>query len=266
MFSIAASIIIPLMPATVAETPATQPTSSYIVLIGDSIAEGHPAHHGRLHAADGKFDPSHADRPGQLGFELAKQLGIRVLNQGIGGQSSLDVRKRWDRDVSGLSVDPGDGRGDRTLSESDVRPVAVYLHVGINDFSLRVPGDELRSNFIFFAERCRTEKIRLIVDNVGAENDTRWFTAEVQAAVHQFNRWLSTDLKQLYPEILIVDYCAWSTAGTRNLAIPNPEMFVDDVHPNEKGYADFADFAAKQVRLLLKTPVLPSTPSTRRSE
>jgi lysophospholipase L1-like esterase len=231
------------------------------VLIGDSIAEGHPALHGRLHATEGRFDPSHADQPGQLSFELAQRLGVRIINQAIGGQSSGDVRKRWARDVLGETSDPQDGRGDRTIDEDGSPPIAVYLHVGINDFSLKTPADVLRENFLFFAEQCRTRKMLLILDNIGAESDLRWFTPSVQESARQFNAWLATDFRKAHPEALLIDYCGWSTGGTGDLAAPRAKFFADDVHPNKAGYADFADFAAKQIHPLVKQLIAPSQPT-----
>lgn len=234
-----------------------------MILIGDSIAEGHPALHGRLHTGlTGAFNPSHLDQPGQLGFELSKRLGLRVINQGIGSQSSKDVRARWARDVLGVATDPGDGRGAKTLDESGASLLAAYVHVGINDFSLKVPASELKANFVYFAESCQKPGIQLIIDNIGAESDTRWLTPPVREAIQEFNHWLSTEFLRQHPEVLLIDYCSWSTAGTGDLTRPRAEMFADDVHPNQKGYADFAEFAAERVGSYLKRPISPTTQPT----
>lgn len=244
--------------------PADQTAGSpYMVLIGDSIAEGHPALHGRLHAGpNGSVELSHQDQPGQLGFEMAKRLGLRVINQGIGSQTSTDIRKRWDRDVLGTATDPGDGRGTTTLNEGGALPRAVYVHVGINDFGPKVSLNELKANFIFFAETSRKNGFGLIIDNIGAEGDTRWLTPSVHDAIQEFNHWLSTDFSKDHPDVLLIDYCHWSTASTGNLSKPRAEMFADDVHPNQKGYGDFADFAAKRVAPFLKKRMSPSTQPT----
>jgi lysophospholipase L1-like esterase len=243
--------------------PSTEGASPYMILIGDSIAEGHPALHGRLHPGlTGVFNPSHVDQPGQLGFELAQRLGLRVINQGIGSQSSKEVRARWARDVLGVATDPDDGRGTRTLNESGTLPRAAYVHVGINDFSLKVPASELKANFVYFAESCQKSGIRLIIDNIGAESDTRWLTPPVRESIQEFNHWLSTEFSKQHPEVLLIDYCSWSTAGTGDVTQPRAEMFADDVHPNQKGYAAFAEFAAERVGPYLKRRISPTTQPT----
>lgn len=69
------------------------------VIIGNSIAEGHPAAHGRLHIPGGGYDLSKPNEAGQISYYLEQLTGLKIYNHGIGGQRSDQIRDRWDRDA-----------------------------------------------------------------------------------------------------------------------------------------------------------------------
>ena len=246
----------------------------FIVLVGDSIAEGHPSLHGRLHPHEPtvwnaakawldlghtsnrlnptgyvKYDKDYPSKPGQLSYEFSKRWGIPVLNQAIGGQTSDEVRKRWPRDVLGQSVDVRDGRGERTFPFSGQKPLAVYLHVGINDIRKDVPAARIKDNFLFFAQSSRDNNIVLIADNIGSDNNARLSIAARQERVAEINNWLAIEFKARFPEVHVVDYLDWSSGGTKNLTTLRQGMFADDVHPNRTGYVDYANYVARKLRL-----------------
>lgn len=219
----------------------------YMVLIGDSIAEGHPALHGRLHPNSDSYDPNYVSQPGQLSYEFAKRWGLPVVNQAIGGQTSTQVRQRWGRDVLAQTVSVGDGRGSTTLSFGGQLPYAVYLHVGINDIATDVPVATIKDNFTFFAQSCRDNGLLLIVDNIGADSNTSWFNATRRGYAAEINAWLKTTFKQQFPEVYLVDYLDWSSNGTGDLQTLRPSLFADDVHPTKDGYGAFAEYVDKHL-------------------
>ena len=214
----------------------------YMVLIGDSIAEGHPDLHGRLHpTGNAGYNKNYVSEEGQLSYELSKGLNMPVINQGIGSQTSVDIRNRWPRDVLGQVYNPNDGRGSSTLEFGGQKPYAVWLHIGINDvFSSAITLETIKENFQFFAQSCRDNGILLIVDNIGAHSGN---TAATIAKTNQVNDFLSNELLAEFPEVALVDYKAWSNEGSADLAYLRPLCFKDNVHPNKAGYSDFADFA-----------------------
>ena len=217
----------------------------YAVIIGDSISEGHPALHGRLHPGAAAFDPDYESLPGQLSYEFSGKFNIPFVNHGIGSQTSVDVRNRWARDVLHQIVDVGDGRGSQTMDFGGQLPYLVYLHVGINDVNLGVSVNTIKENFEFFAQSCRDNNILLIVDNIGAYSG---YGLSGEAAAITINEWLVGEFSNDYPEVEVVDYLGWSSDGTYNYRILKSGMFADTIHPNIKGYADFANFAADRIR------------------
>ncbi|WP_274005229.1 GDSL-type esterase/lipase family protein [Vibrio parahaemolyticus] len=226
------------------------PGEPYIVLIGDSISEGHPALHGRLHPAGSSgFDPDYKSQPGQLSYEFAQHFRVPVINHGIGGQTSTQVRSRWNRDVLHQISDPGDGLGDSTMTFGGQLPYAVYLHVGVNDVFTGLPVETVKDNMRFFAESAKDNGIKLIVDNIGADSV---YDLTKEAAAREINNWLSGEFTSLYPEVEIMDYLHWSTDGTFDYKHLKPGMFVDTVHPSKAGYADFAVYVSDNINTQFK--------------
>ena len=226
------------------------PGEPYIILIGDSIAEGHPLLHGRLHPNNGvAYDPDYKSEPGQLSYEFSQHFQVPVINHGIGGNTTKMVRERWARDVLHQSYDPGDGRGDKTMDFEGQIPYAVYLHVGINDVNQEVPIDEIKNNFVFFAESAKDNNIKLIIDNVGAY---RSYTVEKETVARELNGWLYGQYFSMYPEVELIDYLGWSNGFSGDYWTLNPGKFHDTVHPNKVGYTDFALFVSKQITTKFK--------------
>ncbi|PMK00012.1 GDSL-type esterase/lipase family protein [Vibrio sp. 10N.261.55.A7] len=239
----------------------------YIVLIGDSIAEGHPALHGRLHPAplnfdadqDSQalssafhpglmiFDADYKSQPGQMSYELSSHFGLPILNHGIGGQTTTDIRNRWPRDVLHKVFDPGDGRGNMTMNFDGVLPYAVYLHAGINDIAEGAKLNTIKENMLFFAASTETNDIKLIINNIGAYSD---YSIDMIEVAEKVNDWLISDLSSSYSHITIVDYLDWSSDGTGNYRHLKKNMFADVIHPNKEGYKHFSVYAAQSLSWL----------------
>ncbi|QDJ52981.1 SGNH/GDSL hydrolase family protein [Bordetella hinzii] len=217
----------------------------YAVLIGDSIAEGEIQRKGRLNV-QGQFIPDYPSSPGQLSYELAQYSGVFHFNQGIGGQTSTQVRARWRRDALAEDDDPGDGRGPRTLPAGTL-PRLIYLHVGINDVAMgMLPLRTMQDNFIYFAQTAAEKSIPLVVDNIGA------YLGMTDAMILQtraFNDWLLQELAPRYPGLRVVDYLYWSSGGSNDYRKLAPGMFADGVHPSTTGYAAFARYVHETLKL-----------------
>lgn len=215
----------------------------YCVGIGDSIMEGHPALHGRLHPT---YNPSQGSEPGQLPYELSKHFGLPVINHGWGGQTSVQVRARWPRDVLAQDVVVGDGVPFTMGFAGGKLPYMVYLHVGINDIWTDVPVATIKDNFRFFAQSCRDNKILLVLDNIGPDDDAA-FTATRQANAAEVNRWLANEFAVQFPEVYQMDYLHWASGGTNDFRTLRVGCFADDVHPTKAGYAMWAAHVARNL-------------------
>lgn len=204
------------------------------VIIGDSIAEGHPALHGRLHPEHDGFDPDYPDKPGQLSYELAQLYGFRFYNQGIGSQTTTDIWNRWERDVLGQISDPSDGRGDRTLT---TKPNIVVVSAGINDVAGGVDLTTIQNNLISMAESALNNNIEIIFLNVGPFDAA---TADMLTKIDQLNTFMVGDLLTHNSNAIIVDYYTF-IEDPANPGKVNPALTAGDgIHPSKTGYSQLA--------------------------
>lgn len=225
--------------------PATK--KQYMILIGDSIAEGHPLAHGRLHKDYGaEMDLTKPNEEGQLSYYFEKQFHMACLNQGIGGHNSNNIwRGRWQRDVL-----PNDGTHEST-NPYNINPSIVYIHVGINDIAANASYELVTSNIKNMVESARGLGAVVYLDTIGPDitkdrnTELPWFTPELQERAKAVNDfiWSLSD-----PQVHVIDYLKWASNGTMDFLTLKPGMFADTVHPNKEGYADFAKFVDESLR------------------
>lgn len=211
------------------------------VVIGDSISEGHPMLHGRLHPSGSNgFDADYPNQSGQLSYELGQITGLYFYNHGIGGQTSTQVWNRWRRDVLAENYDPNDGRGAKTLDE---KPHCVFIVVGINDIFIGVDPKETRQNMVNMAKSARDNGVIAVFLNAGAHNAA---TAEQNKAISDLNKWMSEKLPVFGAQV--VDFHRWSL-DTDGSGV-NGVFFADNVHPSSGGYKVLARYILDQVNEL----------------
>ncbi|HHT27129.1 MAG TPA: capsular biosynthesis protein [Firmicutes bacterium] len=208
--------------------------SRFGVVIGDSIAEGHPALHGVLHPGPATYDPNYPNQPGQLSYELADLSGIRWYNHGIGSQTTEHVRGRWLRDVLALEHDPGDGRGSRTLTSL---PDMVVVSVGVNDVSLQIPALTTQTNITYMADTLSALGIPVVFFTLPPSDR---FSPEQIQAVRDMNAWMSSNLPG--PNVAVVDLYSWFE-DPANPGKVNSQLAADYIHPSKEGYRQLAQMA-----------------------
>ncbi len=216
----------------------------YMIVIGDSLAEGRPGLVGQLdRSVNGNYNPKHLSLPGQLSYELSRPLGLRIINQAVGGQTSSGIRLRWPRDALGQTV------GDlKTVPNHAGQPKVIFLHVGINDIANGDDLEKIKGNFRYFAQSAKERRIWLVVANIGVDAAPSWFNPEKQAIAKQFNVWLAQSLKPEYDNLFLIDYLNWSSAGTNDFLHQRPGIFSDDVHLTKSGYRQYAHYIVEQLK------------------
>lgn len=216
-------------PATLENWVQVQPP--FGVVIGDSIAEGHPGRHGRLHPDANNYDPNYPNLDGQPSYELGRHTNMYWYNHGIGSQSSGQVWDRWPRDVLAEIYDPGDGRGDSTLPR---KPYAVVINIGINDIFLGVPLGVLKINMIKMVLSARENGILVGFNTVGPHGAA---TEQQKAAIRAMRDWALKVIPRY--GAYVFDFFSWfESTSTPDSA--NTDLAIDAVHPSRGGYASWA--------------------------
>lgn len=184
-----------------------------IVALGDSTTAGTPGWLSPLES------PPHGagDRTSQYAHWLAlAHPEWDVLNRGVNGERSDQVRARFDRDVV------------------SVRPAAVVIIAGVNDVYQGRPAAHVISQLSAMYDEARQAAIPVVAGTIIPYNTA---TPEQNARMHEVNRWIRA--------------CAASTAGihfvdTRAAAgrPDNSDLLADTrdgLHPTSAGYRAMAD-------------------------
>lgn len=198
----------------------------YGVVIGDSVAMGAPGLCGRLQPEVDvvSYDDDYPNAPGQLSYELGRLTGMYWFNHGIGGQTSGMIWSRWRRDVLGETYDVGDGAGSQTLPR---KAYAVWINAGVNDITLNVDEETIKTNLLNMAISCKNNGIVCVFDNIGDHNI--WDTIKRNKAI-SINTWMKETLPKY--GAYVCDFYSWASTG---LGVRS-DMFADNVHPSKWGY------------------------------
>jgi lysophospholipase L1-like esterase len=199
------------------------------VIIGDSIAEGHPNVHGRLHQSyeDPTFNDAILNEFGTPAFELSRRTGLHWYNHGIGGQNSQQILERFSRDALGDAVDVGDGRPTTTLPS---KPVWVWVNAGINDVSALTDTLVTKSNLLQMALLAFKAGVKIGFNTIGPVNG---HDAAQRAMQDDINQYILTVLPLYGAHVF--DFHSWFV-DPANPAVINPLYNADGVHPSKIGY------------------------------
>lgn len=167
------------------------------VLMGDSICEG----------AKGEFQKT-------------------ATAKGIPGQTSNQVRARWQKDV--LSLKPK-----WVILSAGINDLAQSTNEGLNHAILQV-----KANLEAMAKSADVAGIKLLVltlppyrlKNIPPNKDGPHFLA-----VQEVNEWIKHELTKKYP-IRIFDYYHFVEEKTKDPK-QAPLLFKDPIHPSPRGYA-----------------------------
>lgn len=175
-----------------AANEALAATRPQVVLMGDSITENW------LMADPGFF-------------------GTRVVNRGIGGQTSAQMLVRFRADVIAL------------------RPQAVHILAGTNDVAGNngpTSPQNYRNNIMSMVELARANGIRVILGAIPPADRFTWRPGlEPVPLIRELNQWLRDYAKQ--NGLGFIDYHAPLAGAAQEL---RADLGNDGVHPNAEGY------------------------------
>lgn len=218
------------------------------VVLGNSIAEGHPAIHGRLHPGGlATFDATVQDVFGTLSYTLRQLTHYRWFNHGIGSQTTAQLVARMNRDLLGQTFDNGDGRGSRTLRR---KPNIAIVDGGVNDIRTGVNTAVTIANLETIARAGRDNGIQMVFLNI--PGDTAG-TDIIYRKIDTLNAYFASPaLQELGASV--VDFNSFWKNPTYNDNRHRSAYIVDYVHPSTTGY----DTLAKYIFRVAKLPVLDS--------
>jgi len=218
--------------ASLTGTNWVQVLTPFGVMVGDSIAEGHPALHGRLHQSyvDPTFSDAVVNAYGTPAYALSQRTGMHWYNAGIGGQTTTEILARFTRDALGQTVAVGDGRPDSTLP---AKPVWVWVNAGINDVSALTSVVTTKANLLKMAVLALNAGVNIGFNTIGpvdAHNVTQ--------------RGMQDDINEFILTVLPLygchtfDFHSWF-ADPADATKTNTRFSADGVHPNKTGYNNY---------------------------
>ncbi len=180
-----------------------------IVALGDSTTAGTPAFKSPIEAPpNGRGDPA-----SQYAYWLmTSHPEWEVLNRGVDGERSDQIRGRFERDVVAAA------------------PKAVVIIAGVNDVYQGRSVEHVCAELSVMYARAGQAGIRVVAGSILPYNTA---TPEQNARMQQINDWIRRQ-----PGIVFVDTRAAAAAGG------NPDMLLDSadgLHPTPAGYRRVAD-------------------------
>ncbi len=194
-----------------------------IVALGDSTTAGTPAFKSPIEA------PPHG--AGNVESQYAYWLmqshpDWRVLNRGVNGERSDQIRARFTRDVT------------------DVKPDLVVIIAGVNDVYQGRPAESAERELEAMFDAARNAAIPVIAGSILPYNSA---TPDQNARMHAINRWL-----QAYAtDHADVVFCDTGAAAAAPDAPDRLAASPDGLHPVPEGYKLMAERLEPVIRSVL---------------
>ena len=183
-----------------------------IVAMGDSTTAGTPGWKSRIEAPpDGA-----GDKTSQYACWLMQaHPEWSVVNQGVNGERSDQIRARFDRDV---------------LQQ---RPNAVVIIAGVNDVYQGRPASHVVQQLTTMYDLGKAARIPVVAGTIIPYNTA---TPDQNARMHEINSWIRNTADGI--SIYFVDTrTAAAATGNADRLFESP----DDLHPSPAGYRRMAD-------------------------
>jgi lysophospholipase L1-like esterase len=196
-----------------------------IVAMGDSTTAGTPAFESpRESPPNGR-----GDETSQYAHWLMKtHPGWNVINQGINGQRSDQIRARFEQDVVAQ------------------KPAVVVIIAGVNDVYQGRPAQHVKEQLAAMYASAHDAGIRVVAGTIIPYNTA---TREQNLAMHDINEWIRAQARA-DPGVIYVDTRA--AVAARN----NPDFLAsspDGLHPDAAGYRRMGDLIGPAIERALRT-------------
>lgn len=188
-------------------------TKTRVVAMGDSTTAGTPGWKSPIEAP-----PSGAgDETSQYAYWLMQaHAEWEVLNRGVNGERSDEIRGRFERDVM------------------DAKPAAVVIIAGVNDVYQGRPAAHVVEQLRAMYTRAAASGIRVVAGSIIPYNTA---TPDQNARMREINEWIRRHA-DAEPGVTFVDTRAAAAAAD------NPDRLFespDQLHPSAAGYRRMAD-------------------------
>jgi acyl-CoA thioesterase-1 len=180
-----------------------------IVALGDSTTAGAPGFQSPVEAPP--------DGAGNVESQFAYWLmqahrDWRVLNRGVNGERTDEIRARFARDVTAA------------------RPQAVVIIAGVNDVYQGRSADAVERELEVMYTAARAAAIPVVAGSIIPYNTA---TPAQNAAMHAINRWIRAYAAAHDPAMVFCDTrAAVAAPGAADRLVSSP----DDLHPSPEGY------------------------------
>ncbi|OFW08146.1 MAG: hypothetical protein A3H96_23285 [Acidobacteria bacterium RIFCSPLOWO2_02_FULL_67_36] len=170
------------------------------------------------------------DETSQYAYWLMKaHPDWEVLNRGVNGERTDQIRARFDRDVV------------------EARPAAVVIVAGVNDIYQGRPARDVTGNLSWMYDRAARAGIRVVAGTILPYDSA---TADQNARMHEVNRWIR-ETSDKDRRIAFVDTrAAVAGADDGDRLIESP----DGLHPSAAGYRRMADAIRPALENVLRRP------------
>jgi lysophospholipase L1-like esterase len=197
-----------------------------IIAMGDSTTAGTPAFQSPREAPPN----GSGDATSQYAYWLMKaHPSWEVINQGINGQRSDQIRARFEDDV----VAP--------------KPAVVVIIAGVNDVYQGRAAQHVKDDLAAMYTRAHAAAIRVVAGTIIPYNTA---TADQNARMHEINDWIRSQARA-DPGVVFVDTrAAVAAPGNPDLLVSSP----DGLHPDVAGYRKMADVIVPAIEQALKAP------------
>ena len=207
------------------------------IVIGDSIAEGYPYSFIEFSVLNQKYILPDLFSEDQIAFHLEKHLGYKVINLGVSGQTSDEVRKRWHSYVLSFK--------NKNLNKN---LYFVIIIVGINDINRNIPAKQIISNLDWMINSCTSNNIYPIVFNLAPFDK---INRKQTLALKEVNKWLFYK-KSITTKLYLVDFYNYVNDSDNNCK-PKEGILVDGLHPNKETYKNLAEKIYQKILVIDKS-------------
>jgi len=211
------------MPAAVLMMAVQAQSRVTIVAMGDSTTAGTPAF-----MSPRESPPSgRGDKTSQYAYWLMKaHPEWQVVNQGVNGQRSDEIRARFEEDVVAK------------------KPAVVVIIAGVNDVYQGRPAQQVKDQLAAMYKRAHAAGIHVVAGTI-IPYDTA--TPEQNQVMHDINTWIRAQART-DPRVTYVDTRA-AVASPRNA----DRLFSspDGLHPDAVGYRRMAEAIAPAIESAL---------------